>query len=725
MATDWNNLTVVELRNELKRRGLAQSGKKAELVERLTTTDNNESGNQQLDQHPAENVNQENQEEQANQQQPEEQSTSNEIQNESPPAEVKKAVEGPTESSDVPPAESATESAAPQSEPEPQQLNPGTTEEEEEEEEEAPAPAAQASDPQETGNTKSPIPDQAPPAGDVNPDEQTDAPTQSSLKEDQANTEMTDAPAPVEPSDLPPAAAPDISSDARGRKRRSRSPPPSDDESSRKRTRPSDQYEKILVGDSEETNGIAERADEAVMPLDDDVAGKDISYAKLVDEVPAPHAEEQRADASPRDREGSVGAHDRDFHEDRDRDMERPEQERADSRGPAEDDYDRDRHREDERDRYSDRASDRMEEDDRDVAPAEHAATSALYIKNFMRPLKEPFLHDRLTELATPRGRTPNPDVVVEFYLDQIRTHAFVRFDSIASASRVRVALHGQVWPNERNRKELWVDFIPPEKVSEWSETEKEAGSGGRGSPNRWEVRYEPDDEGVITARLVNAAVEPPAPARQQASSAKSQPSGPSGGPIPSGPARQFQGFDGPPPTGPRGSRGGRSQAAALGVGEQTRAYPILYYQPVSEEVAQRRIDNMRSHYTQDRHRDMGREVEINRYTFENESQFVDRGKEVFVGIRPPHREAERRRGAGGVGGGRYGGGGGGPPPRAFPRAGDRYDGTSSRNDSGRDVPRSRFDGAPLPTFEASRPPRRRNRRGGGGGGGGFRGDRW
>jgi SAP domain-containing ribonucleoprotein len=337
--------------------------------------------------------------------------------------------------------------------------------------------------------------------------------------------------------------------------------------------------------------------------------------------------------------------------------------------------------------------------DDRYVAPAIHPATPALYIKNLMRPLGNAVLEEYLVDLATPPSQQPNPDVVVEFYVDNIKSHAFVQFDSVSAASRVRSALHDQVWPDERNRKALWVDFIPAEKVGQWIEKEKGAGQG-RGNFNRFEVIYEADDEGNTTARLEELG---PEAARQNA---RAPPTGPASSAIPTGP-RGF-GVEGAP-LGPRGN-GGRMgpPSGPRGVSQleegfkQTQTHPQLLWKPVSEDLAMRRIDNMRSHYTTDRYRDLGKPDEINRYFFENRDQFVDRGKEVFVGIRPPHREAEKRRAAaGGNGAGR----------RGLPPAGrdvDRYVGGRS---SGRDdfAPRSRFDGAPLPTFEGRSDRRGRN----------------
>ncbi len=141
-----------------------------------------------------------------------------------------------------------------------------------------------------------------------------------------------------------------------------------------------------------------------------------------------------------------------------------------------------------------------------------------------------------------------------------------------------------------------------------------------------------------------------------------------------------------------------------------TRALPSLLYRPASEEVVRRRIDNMRSFYTKDRYRDLGPVEDINRYTFENGDSFVDRGKEVFVGIRPPHRERQMRGGGGRPSGPRRGGP---PPPPSFRPRGDRYMGGRDNGRGDGFAPRSRLDGAPLPTYEGRSDRRGRNGFGG------------
>lgn len=333
-----------------------------------------------------------------------------------------------------------------------------------------------------------------------------------------------------------------------------------------------------------------------------------------------------------------------------------------------------------------------MDLDDRDVAPAQHPATAALYISNLMRPLRPADVQAHIASLAAAPGQSFADDVISTFFLDQIRTHAFVVLSSANAAARVRVALHDRVWPNESNRKPLAVDFVPPEKVAGWIDMEENrGGSGGGRSSARWEVVYDTDADGAVSANL------------QPATSSISGPSGPrSGGGgrdrdreppssaaplgfsganttgIPTGPRG---GRDGPPPpSGPRGfdDRAGpppmpRNAGDLSPTMQQTRARPAVSYQLTSSELAKRRLDNMRSFYTRDLERNLGRE--INRYSFESGDAFVDRGKEIFEGIRPPHRERGGRgrgkfggRGRGGGGGRGRGGGGGDFRPRS-----DRY----------------------------------------------------
>jgi SAP domain-containing ribonucleoprotein len=638
MATDFSQLTVADLRQELKRRNLPQNGKKADLIDRLNAFESEQAASE-----PRADPGDDNQEAR-----------------DSPNGQPKAEPEPDIDSNAPQPSIADDVSQAPVDS---QNIDDKPTP--------IPAPSKLEED---SAPTKDLVAEVATPtAEDVAPKVEDDAP----------KAEDTDA--------IP---ATEIVTDAVNRKRRSRSPPP-EIESSRKRARPSD-----LAGEED----ISE-------PLN--AAGQDFPETQP---VPA----SQTADSYAATRETSQ-------YKQEEQDVPPHEHGWRGNREVTPPYF---------QERQGDAVDEPMTDYDRDVAPAQHPATSALYIKNFMRPLKEPVLRDYLIDLATLPGAQPDPSCVVDFFLDPIRTHAFVSFTSVSAASRVRTALHGTVWPNERNRKELWVDFIPEDKVAEWIDREQE---GGRALSGRWEVRYEPDENGNITADLVNAEMEP---VRRNSTR---QPLGPP--PVPSGPPHGFPGVEGAP-SGPRG-RGPNHYRQAMpppaapapyddrdrardrdGV-ITTRAGPPLQYRPVPEELAQRRLDNLKAHITKDRRRDLGRPDEINRYTFENGDQFVDRGKEAFIGIRPPHRERERRR----MGIGRGGGNRGGPPPpprrrtpspRRSSRDDDGYRGGGGRDDFDRyrdrdrdfgrdrfrdDVPRSRFDGQPLPTFTGGG---RGGRRGGG-----------
>ncbi|EAQ87894.1 hypothetical protein CHGG_04513 [Chaetomium globosum CBS 148.51] len=650
MAIDFSRMTVVELRQELKRRNLPQNGKKADLIDRLVTFESDRTSPE-----------------------PRDDSVEDDHEANGSPPEKGVAEEQDTALSPLPREEDSAEAP-----------HPSTAE----------AAAQTPITNQDTDST---------PAAAIEPAESAEVPVPA---QDLAPKDVDEA------ANTTPIPATEIITDTVSRKRRSRSPPP-EIESSRKRARPSNDRpgeENIPL----HTNNLRSQATR--------------EYSPVAQPVPTPQtAAEIHAttlETSPFEKE--------DHHE--------PTEERNWQH-----------HRAPTPQRYQEQSGDSVDEPipefERDVAPAQHPATSALYIKNFMRPLREPMLQDYLVDLAALPGAAPDPSCLVDFHLDQIRTHALVSFTSVSAASRVRTALHGTVWPNERNRKELWADFIPEDKVAEWIERERSEG----GRSNRWEVHYEPDEEGIITASLVNAEMEP---IRRNSTR---QPLGPP--PVPTGPARSYPGVEGAP-LGPRGRgtnhyRQAQMPASTVATAgdrdrnrdyndnndrnldyKTTRAYPSIQYKPVPEDVAKRRLDNMNAHITRDRRRDLGRPDEINRYTFEDGDMFVDRGKEAFVGIRHPYRENNRRRAGMGRGGGNRG-----PPRRRTPsprrpvrddggyrggrrndydrsyrdRDDDRRDRRDDRDrDFGRDryrdeVPRSRFDGQPLPTF----------------GGGGGRGGRW
>lgn len=313
-------------------------------------------------------------------------------------------------------------------------------------------------------------------------------------------------------------------------------------------------------------------------------------------------------------------------------------------------------------------------ETDRMISPAIHPATTALYIRNFMRPINYESLKEYLAFLATPPSSDTDPSIISEFYLDPIRSHAYVSFANISAASRVRSAVHDTVWPAETNRKPLWADFIPAEKVDEWIEQEKNTGGSSRDIKKRWEVVYEDDGSGGVIALLRETDVSN-VPARQNPV--------PGLGPgIPTGP-RHKNTFESNAYMDRRPTSNVPSYADESSILDShflsTTALPKLYYQPLSKELVKKRLDGM-DRITRENYRPDEPAADINRYTFENGDKLVDRGPEIFDGIRPP-------RGGGGPsryrGGGNYGGGGG---HRRDRRRMDRYaggGGESGRRSSG------------------------------------------
>ena len=251
--------------------------------------------------------------------------------------------------------------------------------------------------------------------------------------------------------------------------------------------------------------------------------------------------------------------------------------------------------------------------EERTISPALHPATSALYIRELMRPLKPESIRDHITNLATPADASVDSSVVTEFFLDSIRTHCLVGFANVSAASRVRSGLHDRIWPDERDRKPLFVDFVPEEKLRTWIDVEQNA-SSGRGQPQkRWEVVYE-DEHDAIKAYLQEIGTN-------------------SGGlrAAPTAKPNSSQGVKGAP-SGPKKKESeSRASQAKTGKGKgfqalddlfkSTAAKPKLYYQPVQEAIANKRLDKLATG------RGGGRSDEMRRYTFEDD-MLVDRAPE-------------------------------------------------------------------------------------------------
>lgn len=292
--------------------------------------------------------------------------------------------------------------------------------------------------------------------------------------------------------------------------------------------------------------------------------------------------------------------------------------------------------------------------DDTPVSPAIHPATSALYIRDFMRPLNPNSLKSHLTSLAAAPDSTPDPSTILDFYLDPIRTHAFISFTTTAAASRVRSALHGRTYPeNEKNRKPLWADFIPVEKVTTWTTLEQSYTTGTRASTLKWEVLYDVDADRNVTVVLEEVGAAAPG---------RAVPHGPYQAPLSGNNSTGIKNV----PLGPRAEQLAEQRVAAGlekldGLFNSTITRPKVYWKPVSKGLAEERIESLDKAYGAGG-KGGGVYDDHHRYMFEDGTRLVDRGIESVVGVRPPPGYRGRGGGGGhrgGRGGDRYEGGGG------------------------------------------------------------------
>lgn len=290
--------------------------------------------------------------------------------------------------------------------------------------------------------------------------------------------------------------------------------------------------------------------------------------------------------------------------------------------------------------------------EDEDIAPALHTATSALYIRNFMRPLQPGSLEEHLQQLAA-EGDSSTPDNLIQsFFIDSIRTHCFVCFSTVAAAKRVRAALHDQVWPKESSRRPLWVDFIPRDKVTDWIKVEQNNTVGRSGVSIRWEITYEESSDGMTATlreigsgrtdknssfnqRDISGADKRTISGNQEAQDSRSKEQSQKLTTKPSEPSAVK----------PKGTP--ESFLALDSLFKSTTAKPKLYFLPVSSSLADERLNKLRKMTSSDKSRRYTKSDELNRYTFAKDT-LVNDGPD-----RPPRRAPRpgRRRGFVGRGG--------------------------------------------------------------------------
>ncbi|OAK97066.1 hypothetical protein IQ06DRAFT_328245 [Phaeosphaeriaceae sp. SRC1lsM3a] len=267
-------------------------------------------------------------------------------------------------------------------------------------------------------------------------------------------------------------------------------------------------------------------------------------------------------------------------------------------------------------------------QDDRPVAPALHPATPALYIRNFMRPLRPEPLRAHLVSLATPPSSSPDASIVKSLFLDAMKTHALVLFATTTAASRVRASLHGSIWPPEGNRKELWVDFVPDDSVLDWIaqeedaiSAEKEARASGHPIPaKRFEVVYPNNDTAIFQEVGTGSDVTiPKGPRGSIASDNVRRPSQASAPAVPTQDTRQdieasFKTLD--------------------QLFSSTTAKPHLYYLPVSDEISEARVQELDNETSRDwapaqTRKGRGLKAEMKyKYSFDESDRLVETGED-------------------------------------------------------------------------------------------------
>ena len=253
--------------------------------------------------------------------------------------------------------------------------------------------------------------------------------------------------------------------------------------------------------------------------------------------------------------------------------------------------------------------------DIREVEPSLHTPTKSLYMSNFKRPLHTPSLRAHIAKVSG------SSDPITFFYINNIRSHCFVTFNSESVASRVRAKMHNTKFPNEDLREKIFVDYVPDEKVEGWVEMETTSSRTGRNSNAKLEVVYIPHD-GKQKAVFQDASMSN----RNSRGSMSHIPDRPAA--APRSPIQQR-----PPPVQQRDPRDEGTGFSGLDeLFNSTTAKPKLYFKKVPQNVIDDRVDMIKDLYPE---RGISGDPGMKRYTFEKDKRkedWVDNGPEFGHG---------------------------------------------------------------------------------------------
>ncbi|KZF22820.1 hypothetical protein L228DRAFT_247215 [Xylona heveae TC161] len=633
--TDYSKLKVVDLKAELKQRGLPQTGLKQALIDRLVEDDAN-SQSAAADETPQEAEATPVLDQPAPQEQPEPEAQEaaggkpeisvNKEETEIPQKEQEEQVTGISKQEAQPAPETNGHPTSPTGADVSSESRGG--DEAQTETAQLPVEAPPSSVPEQateaTRSEDSQLPEVA-----QKPEPEV-VPASVDKTGDASSAGQTVAPTPTS------VTAEETQEDNRKRKRRSHSPLPLPSETAQKRAKQEDHGGEVQFHEDEESENKDQRAQKEGIPITPEeheeaksqeelpqrTAGGDeaVSASEKEQEKPERREESPHARASPPARGAGTG--DRRLKDLFSESLKDSTRDKSPSRqaGPS---------------TTLEEEAEEEEEEGRTVGPALHPATSALYVRDFMRPLQPHTLKAHLISLATPPNSSPDSEILRTFFLDPIRTHCFASFSNVSAASRVRSALHGRVWPDERTRKPLWADFVPEEKMGQWIEMEQSSSGGGRPSAaKRWEVVYEPaeNDGDMIEAVLREAGA---GSWRPEAGAGAGR--GVQG--APEGPRRsEADLYDRRRPSDQASRRPSKPANAGFmaldTLFKSTSTKPKIYYLPVSKDLSEKRLDELA-----DRLGGPGRnlsrgEDEMRRYTFEDGDLLVDRGLDVNPGRR-------------------------------------------------------------------------------------------